>query len=87
MTDAESEPQDPIVLIQNVVASLDPSAMVVGVAVAVDWMEEDGSRTMSVIHTSMPPWQLYGLMTYARDHHCVDFAGGVSYELEDEDEE
>lgn len=87
MSDEQSETPDPIVLIQNVVAELDPSALVVGLAVAVDWLEEDGSRSMTVMHTSMPPWQLHGLMTYARDHHCVDFTGAVGYFVDEDDDE
>jgi hypothetical protein len=70
MAEEESIP-NPVDVIQETVAQLDPSSMVVGFATVVEWLEEDGSHTMSIIHTDMAPWHLYGLMTFGRDHHCV----------------
>lgn len=70
----EQEPEavvDPVVAIQEIVGSLDPSSMALSVVTVVEWLEEDGSRSMSVLHTPMAPWAYHGLMTYARDHHLA----------------
>lgn len=71
MTD-EQAPLGPIQQIENTLADMDPSAMVVGFATVVDWLEQDGSRQMTVLHTTMPAWQLFGMLTFARQHDCWD---------------
>lgn len=73
----------PVEQIQSILADLDPSSMVLGFVVVTEWLEDDGTRTMSVIHTDQPPWHLYGVLTYARDSHI---GGCVDYDVEDFDE-
>lgn len=87
---AESEAPDlgPIEAIQGLLGELDPKSMVVGFSCVVEWLEPDGARALSVLHTPMSPWQMYGLMTFGREHRCVEAEMGEVYILdEDEDEE
>lgn len=71
MTDEPEAAPDPVRQIENALAELDPSSLVVGFATVVEWLEEDGSRSMSLVKTPMAPWHLHGLLTYARDHHAL----------------
>lgn len=87
MSEEQGEALDPIVTIQNTLASLDTSALVAGFATIAEWIEEDGTRTLSILHTEMPPWHLHGLLTYARDQHQaydqVGFDGAFDDDADD----
>lgn len=91
MSDDETPAEvDPVQVIQNALSDMDPDSLCVGFATVVEWLEKDGSRSLSVLHTDMPPWQLYGLMTYGRDHHCLELhptAEFAEYLDEDDDED
>lgn len=81
MADEDDQAQQnlgPIERIQAILAELDPSSMSLGFAVVAEWLEEDGSRSMSLLHTDMSAWHMYGLMTYARESHV----SGCDFDIE-----
>lgn len=62
------EPADPLMVIQNAIASVvDDGSLLAGYIVIAEWIETDGQPTMSVVHTPMTPWHFEGLMRYAKD--------------------
>ena len=67
MTDAPDD-RSPIQQVQDALSGLDPAALVTGFVAVVQWAEQDGSQSLSLLHTPMAPWQLYGLLTYGRKH-------------------
>ena len=55
--------------VQNALGGLDPSALVAGFVAIVEWLEDDGSSTFSVVHSPMTAWHRDGLL-----HHAVTFS-------------
>lgn len=80
-------PVDPIALIQDALAqSVDDDSLCVGYACVAEWLEADGSNSISVVHTPMPPWHLDGLLSYAREWSTSSHMMPV-FEFVDEDDE
>jgi hypothetical protein len=82
----ETAELDPVVTIQNTLSDLDPTAMCVGFVTVAEFLEEDGTRTLCTLHTDMAPWHMYGLITYAREHGCVQGFPMGAFVVDDEDE-
>lgn len=68
MSDQE-EPVGSVSKIQGVLADLDPSALCTGFVAVVEWIEEDGTSTLSMLHSPMPPWHLQGMLNHAARFH------------------
>lgn len=60
--------QDPISGIQSVLGEIDPEAMVASFVCIVEWLEPDGTSSLSLLHTPMPPWHRQGLLHYAQNY-------------------
>lgn len=64
--------QGPIEQIQSILNAVDPDGgMCLSFALVCEWIEQDGSQSMSLIHTEMTPWHLFGLLTYGRNYHLA----------------
>lgn len=92
MTDNEPEITDAIALVQNTLAELDPSAMCTGFVAVIEWIEEDGSPTLSMVHSPMPPWHLHGMLNHAQKYHdlpvvVLGHGEDADWDYEDEDDE
>lgn len=77
------EPLDPEQTVQAAIGSTDPTAMCVGFVAVAEWLEADGTLSMSVINSEMSPWQMYGLLSFARD--AASRPEDSFIEIEDED--
>ena len=67
---ADDSPElvDPVSIIQDAIAKIGgDKSLCSGFAIVAEWLEDDGSTVLSVLHSPMPPWHMYGLLTYARD--------------------
>jgi hypothetical protein len=88
---APEEYVDNVSAVQNVLASLDPTALCTGFVAVVEWIEEDGSPTLSMIHSPMQPWHLNGVLDHARKYHELPIMlmdqGDVEFEGEWEEED
>jgi hypothetical protein len=62
----QAEERDPLARMSDLLSELDRTALVVGFATVVEWLEADGSRSLSLLGTEMDPWHAYGLLTYGR---------------------
>lgn len=91
-TEAEAtpEPVDPLALVQDALArGVDDGSLCVGFAVVAEWLEQDGTSTISVMNSPMPPWHLYGLLTFGREYSQSggQLAPVVDFQLDDEDDD
>lgn len=85
---AEERVPDPLTAIQEAISGFaDDSSLCASFAVVVEWLEMDGSTTMSVIHSPMPPWHLFGLLSYARDDSRSPMLPILMVEGDDDDED
>ena len=84
-------PRDFMGEIQDVFADLDPTALVASFICVVEWLEEDGSRSLTVLNTPMPPWTFDGLMRHAAQYHNAPpesaFVSEFYDDFADEDDE
>lgn len=85
----ETDPAtDPVGALQQTISRIEPDAMCIGFVCLIEWLEPDGSTTMSMLHTPMPPWHMTGML-----HHAQDFSQPImgfldcDHEDEEEDEE
>lgn len=78
------EAWDPVGLIQNALAEVDPDALVAGFICVVEWLEPDGTATMSLIHSPMPPWHREGMLKYA-SHFDTSMMYPVVVDMDDDD--
>lgn len=86
----EVEEQDHIQAVQSVLASLDPGAFCTGFVAIVEWIEEDGTPSLSMVHTPMPPWHMQGMLAHASKYHDMPVMivdpNDFEYDEDDEDE-
>lgn len=83
----EAQPADPMQILQNAISQVaDADSFCAGFAVVCEWLEGDGSRSLQVFHTPMPPWHLQGLLSYAQDAHCTPLVAVSDLEEWDEDD-
>lgn len=74
--DAESDETDEVLLdplseLQAAIVNTDDEdAVLAGYAVVAEWIESDGTMTMTCITSPMPPWHLYGLLSFGRDSYA-----------------
>lgn len=83
----EEQQLGPIERIQAILSEADKTAMCIGFAVVAEWLEADGQRTVSLLHTDQALWHLHGLLQFALDNHVYCGAGFVADEGEYEIEE
>lgn len=67
----EEDTQNPVQLVQNTLAELDPTAMCTGFVAVIEWIEEDGSPSLSMVHSPMPQWHLTGMLDHAQKYHDI----------------
>ena len=82
----EPELLDPSAIVQDAIAKLaEGGAFCAGFVLGIEWLEEDGSRSIEVHHSPMPPWHLTGLLDYMKDEARAPL---VIYglDLDDDDE-
>lgn len=91
MDEEEQVPEeyvDAVSIVQNVLAGLDPSALCTGFVAIVEWIEEDGSPSLSMVHSPMQPWHLNGMLSHATKYHDLPVMvlghEGVAGEEDDE---
>lgn len=85
-----SAPSDVLALMLSTLANLDPTAMVTNFIGVVEWIEEDGSPTLSVLGTAMPPWHISGLLQHVMDdlqNQVAVHSYMVDQSVEDDDDE
>ena len=90
MTEIPAQEIDPLKTIQDAISTLDTEALCVGFASVIEWLEADGTTTLSVLHTPMPPWHLHGLLHYAESLEgttMIDFDPDGESEYFDEEPE
>lgn len=86
--EAPEEYIDAVAMVQSVLAALEPSAMCTGFVALAEWIEEDGSPSLSMVHSPMSPWHLKGMLDHARQHHELPvMIVGQEFEGEWEEEE
>ena len=73
--------------IQNALSALDSTSLCIGFVAVAEYLEENGSHSIAVLHTDMAPWHMHGMLTYARDHHCSVESLPVLYLDSDDDYE
>lgn len=82
MDEDQQEPEeyvDHVSEIQGVLANMDETALCTGFVAIVEWIEEDGTPTLSMIHSPMQPWHLQGMLQHAvryNDMPVMVFAPG-----------
>lgn len=76
----------PIERIQAILGEFDPEALVVGFVIVTEWLETDGQRALSVMHTPSSAWNLHGMLTYARDQHLGPHVDYEFIAVDDDDE-
>lgn len=89
MSEQESEdavveaPVDVVSQLTSVVADLDPDAMPINIITIVEWLEPDGSYSMSNIHTPMPVWHMRGMLSWAEDVAGIVMTSVESFDCSD----
>lgn len=81
-----SEPLDPVQVLHDAIAQVaEGGAYCAGFVLGVEWLEEDGSRSLQVFHSPMPPWHLTGLLEYMKDESHPPLVA-MAYGLDDDDD-
>lgn len=85
--EAAVEPIDPVTVVQDALAQVGGNALAIGFACVVEWLDEDGARSLQVIHTDMPPWHLQGMLG-AGGEICSSYfvAADTFLDFDDDDE-
>lgn len=76
---------DPVTAIQNTLSDMASGAMCIGYVCAVEWLEADGSSSIEIIHTDMPPWHMRGLLDWAQEMGTTFIVSGDSLIDDDDD--
>ena len=84
-----TQPDDVLARLLSLLGELDPSALVLNVVTVAEWLEPDGSPTLSVIGTPMAPWHVKGLLQEVLDDIAMQSAvhNFAPVDLDDTDED
>lgn len=83
----EVEERDVIAEQLDTLAALDPAALLINFVTVVEWIEPDGSPSLSVIGTRMAPWHIKGLLGEVIDDMEAQRAIQTVMAIDEDDDE
>lgn len=81
------EERDVIAEQLDTLSALDPNALLINFVTVVEWIEPDGSPSLSVIGTKMAPWHIKGLLAEVIDDMESQRAIQTVLALDDDEDE